>query len=351
MRPMTDNNNKMKKILVTGAAGFIGYHLVKRLCAQGHDVYGLDNLNDYYDPTLKYARLHDLSSLKNFSFEQINLALDGTVDNYFSRIKPDVVVNLAAQAGVRYSIENPHAYMNSNMTGFFNVLEACRKYETGHLIFASSSSVYGANTLVPFAEAHNVDHPVSFYAATKKSNELMAHSYAHIYGLPCTGLRLFTVYGPWGRPDMAYYSFADKIMRGEPIAVFNYGDMSRDFTYIDDVVESVARLTEKPAQPNLDWSGDAPDPATSRAPYRLYNIGNNNPEKLMDFIDILQQALGRKANIEMMPMQQGDVQATYAKTDLLAADAGFAPSTSLEDGIGEFVQWYLRYHEGQLTEE
>lgn len=334
----------MKKILVTGAAGFIGYHTARRLCADGYNVYGLDNLNDYYDPALKYARLHDLTTLKNFSFEQINLALDGTVDNFFERVQPDVVINLAAQAGVRYSIDNPHAYMQSNMTGFFNVLEACRKQAVGNLIFASSSSVYGANTLVPFAESHNVDHPISFYAATKKCNELMAHSYAHIHGVPCTGLRFFTVYGPWGRPDMAYYSFTDKIMRGEPIKVFNHGDMRRDFTYIDDIIETLVRLVEKPAEVNSDWNGNAPDAASSMAPYRLYNIGNNNPEKLMDFIDILQQALGKKAEIEMHPMQPGDVKETYANTDLLARDVGFAPSTSLEDGIGEFVQWYLRYN-------
>lgn len=333
-----------KKILVTGAAGFIGFHYVQKLCAAGFTVYGIDNLNDYYDPALKHARLHELSSLKNFSFEQINLADRPAMEDYFARVKPHIVVNLAAQAGVRYSIQNPHAYVDSNLTGFMNILEGCRHNGVEHLIFASSSSVYGANTKVPFAEDDSVDHPVSLYAATKKSNELMAHTYAHLYRLPCTGLRFFTVYGPWGRPDMAYFSFTDKIMRGEEIQVFNHGDMMRDFTYIDDIVESMVRLIDHVPAPDPNWSSDTPSPKTSNAPYRLYNIGNNNPEKLMDFISYLEEALGRKANMQMLPMQPGDVYATYADTADLAAAIDFKPYTPLKDGLERFVEWYKRYY-------
>lgn len=334
----------MKKILVTGAAGFIGFHYVQKLCAAGFNVYGIDNLNDYYDPTLKHARLHELSSLRNFSFEQIDLADNAAMKDYFARTKPEIVVNLAAQAGVRYSIENPHAYVDSNLTGFMNILEGCRHNDVQHLIFASSSSVYGANTTVPFDEDHGVDHPVSLYAATKKSNEMMAHTYAHLYRLPCTGLRFFTVYGPWGRPDMAYYSFTNKIINGENIQVFNNGDMMRDFTYIDDIVESMVRLIDHVPTPDPNWSSDAPSPKSSDAPYRLYNIGNNNPEKLMDFITYLEGALGKKANMEMLPMQPGDVYATYANTDDLHDAIGFKPSTPLKEGLEKFAVWYKRYY-------
>tara|TARA_Y100000590_G_scaffold357019_3_gene411620 strand:- start:16172 stop:17182 length:1011 start_codon:yes stop_codon:yes gene_type:complete len=334
----------MKKILVTGAAGFIGFHYVQKLCAAGFNVYGIDNLNDYYDPTLKHARLHELSSLRNFSFEQIDLADKAAMKDYFARTKPEIVVNLAAQAGVRYSIENPHAYVDSNLTGFMNILEGCRHNDVQHLIFASSSSVYGANTTVPFDEDHGVDHPVSLYAATKKSNEMMAHTYAHLYRLPCTGLRFFTVYGPWGRPDMAYYSFTNKIINGENIQVFNNGDMMRDFTYIDDIVESMVRLIDHVPTPDPNWSSDAPSPKSSDSPYRLYNIGNNNPEKLMDFITYLEDALGKKANMEMLPMQPGDVYATYANTDDLHDAIGFKPSTPLKEGLEKFAVWYKRYY-------
>lgn len=328
----------MKKILVTGAAGFIGFHYVRALCAAGHNVYGIDNLNDYYDPQLKHARLHDLSCLRNFSFDVLDLADRAGMEAYFARIKPEIVVHLAAQAGVRYSIQNPHAYVDSNLVGFTNILEGCRHNGVEHLVFASSSSVYGANTVVPFAEDQNVDHPVSLYAATKKANELMAHTYAHLYNLPCTGLRFFTVYGPWGRPDMAYYGFTDKIMRGEAIEVFNHGDMMRDFTYIDDIVESMVRLIgHKPLPEQMDG-------ISSHAPYALYNIGNNTPEKLTDFIAILENALGRKAEIVMKPMQAGDMQATYADSRQLQEAIGFKPSTSLEEGLARFVDWYKKYH-------
>ena len=328
----------MKTILVTGAAGFIGYHYVRALCAAGHDVHGIDNLNDYYDPTLKAARLHDLSSLRNFSFEELDLADREGVATYFARIKPQIVVNLAAQAGVRYSLDNPHAYVDSNLVGFTNILEGCRHNHVEHLIFASSSSVYGANETVPFAENHNVDHPVSLYAASKKANELMAHTYAHLYGLPCTGLRFFTVYGPWGRPDMAYFKFTDKILSGQPIDVYNDGDMMRDFTYVDDIVESMVRLISHiPALHNKPG-------ISSKAPYALYNIGNNQPEKLMDFIEILEDLLGTQAQKNFMPMQPGDVYATFADTDNLYKAVGFKPSTALRDGLAQFVEWYRLYN-------
>lgn len=333
-----------KTILVTGAAGFIGFHYVQRLCAAGHNVYGIDNLNDYYDITLKHARLHELSSLANFSFDQIDLADRPAIEAHFDRVKPDIVVNLAAQAGVRYSLKNPHTYTESNLVGFMNILEGCRKHDVEHLIFASSSSVYGANTKVPFEENHSVDHPISLYAATKKSNELMAHSYAHLYGIPCTGLRFFTVYGPWGRPDMAYFSFTDKIVKGQPIQVFNNGDMMRDFTYVDDITEAMLRLLDHPATADPDWSSDAPSVKTSSAPYRIYNIGNNRPEKLMDFITYLQDALGKQADIIMKPMQPGDVYATFADTHDLETAVGFKPCTHLRDGLEKFVTWYKRYY-------
>ncbi|PZO79911.1 MAG: capsular biosynthesis protein CpsI, partial [Micavibrio aeruginosavorus] len=275
----------MQKILVTGAAGFIGFHLARRLCGEGRDVFGVDNLNPYYDVSLKEARLAQLQTLPNFRFEKCDLEDQAAMERIFADFKPDAVVNLAAQAGVRYSLENPRAYTSSNITGFINILEGCRAHDVKHLVFASSSSVYGANTKLPFSVEDNVDHPVSLYAATKKANELMAHSYAHLFGLPCSGLRFFTVYGTWGRPDMAYFKFTKSIYEGKPIQVFNHGDMKRDFTHIDDIVESIARLINVPAKPNAAWSGDEPDPATSKAPYRIYNIGNNNPEDLMRLIN------------------------------------------------------------------
>jgi len=334
----------MKKILVTGTAGFIGFHYAKRLLEEGHHVLGVDVVNDYYDVNLKEDRLKILGRLDNFEFERVNLADQPAMDRIFQSWKPEVVVNLAAQAGVRYSIENPRAYIDSNIHGFMNILEGCRHNDVKHLIYASSSSVYGANTIVPFAVQHNVDHPVSLYAATKKANELMAHTYAHLYRLPCTGLRFFTVYGPWGRPDMALFKFTKAIYEGKPIQVFNNGDMMRDFTYIDDIIESMVRLVDTIPQPNPDWNSDSPDPSSSNAPYRLYNIGNNNPESLMDFIGLIEKATGRTAEKEMLPMQAGDVPATYADTDDLARDIGFKPYTALEEGIGKFVDWYKSYY-------
>ncbi len=334
----------MKKILVTGAAGFVGAAYAKRLAEAGHDVLGIDNLNDYYDVTLKYARLKTLEGFENFEFQKVDLADREVMAKLFASWKPQVVANMAAQAGVRYSISNPHAYVDSNLQGFVNVLEGCRHNGVEHLIFASSSSVYGANTSVPFAESHNVDHPISLYAATKKSNELMAHTYAHLYRLPVTGLRFFTVYGPWGRPDMAVYGFTDKILRGEAIDVYNNGDMMRDFTYIDDIVESMVRLVDHRPVPDPSWSGASPDPSSSNAPYRIYNIGNNAPEKLMDMISYIEDALGVSAQKNFLPMQPGDVYATYADTTSLEAAVGFKPSTSLKDGIARFVAWYRDYH-------
>ncbi len=334
----------MKKILVTGTAGFIGFHYAKALCAAGHQVLGVDNVNDYYDVALKEARLKQLEPLENFEFERIALEDRTNIEHIFKSWKPQVVVNLAAQAGVRYSIENPHAYIDSNIVGFTNILEGARHNNAEHLIYASSSSVYGANTTVPFSTHHNVDHPISLYAATKKANELMAHTYAHLYRLPTTGLRFFTVYGPWGRPDMAMYKFTKAIFEGKPIDVYNHGDMMRDFTYVDDIVESMVRLVGRVPQPSSEWSGASPDPSFSNAPYRLYNIGNNNPEKLMDMIAYLEEAVGREAQKNMMEMQPGDVPATYADTDDLAHDIGFKPATPLKEGIEKFVQWYREYY-------
>jgi len=334
----------MQKILVTGAAGFIGYHLARRLCADGADVLGIDNLNTYYDVSLKQARLDNLKPFKNFRFELCDLEDGAKLSVLVASFKPDVIVNMAAQAGVRYSLENPHAYVSSNITGFLNVLEACRQNAVKHLVFASSSSVYGANTKLPYSVNDNVDHPVSLYAATKKANELMAHSYAHLYDIPCTGLRFFTVYGAWGRPDMAYFKFTKSIFDGTPIQVFNHGDMKRDFTHVDDIVEAIARLVHIPATPNADWSGDKPDPATSSAPYRLYNIGNNNPEELMRLIHLIEQEVGIEAKIEKLPMQPGDLYATYANVDALKNVAGFQPATKLEKGIRDFVAWYRDYY-------
>jgi UDP-glucuronate 4-epimerase len=335
----------LRRVLVTGAAGFVGYHVAQRLLGQGVEVVGLDNLNSYYSIALKRERLRWLTDKPGFVFHELDLADDVALDALFAGPRFDAVIHLAAQAGVRYSLSNPKAYVQSNLVGFANLLEACRHHGLPPLLYASSSSVYGANERLPWAVADNVDHPVSLYAATKKSNELMAHTYAHLYGLPCTGLRFFTVYGPWGRPDMAYYRFTQAILEGRPIEVYNHGQMRRDFTYIDDVVESVLRLAARPAEPNADWNALSPDPASSRAPYRLYNIGNHKPVELLEFIATLERVLDKPAQIELLPMQPGDVVATYADTEALRRDAGFAPSTPLEDGMRRFVDWFRHYHE------
>jgi len=332
------------KVMITGIAGFIGSTLAHRLLARGDTVYGIDNLNDYYDVTLKEARLARLTPNQSFTFEKLDIADRAGMESLFKREKFDAVMNLAAQAGVRYSIENPHAYVDANLVGFCNILEGCRHSGVKHLVFASSSSVYGANTKMPFSEHDNVDHPVSLYAASKKANELMAHSYAHLYQLPCTGLRFFTVYGPWGRPDMALFKFTKGILAGEPIPVFNEGKMIRDFTYIDDIVEGVVRVIDQTAAPNPQWRGDAPDPATSYAPYKVYNIGNNNPVQLMRYIEVLEQCLGKKAILDLLPMQAGDVPATSANTDALESAVGFRPDTTVETGIARFVEWYKHYY-------
>jgi UDP-glucuronate 4-epimerase len=334
----------MKKILVTGAAGFIGFHLAKRYLNEGYPVIGIDNLNAYYDVNLKKGRLSILESIPRFSFMKEDITEKDALTSLFKREKPKIVVHLAAQAGVRYSLTNPHAYVDSNLAGFLNILEGCRRQDVEHLIFASSSSVYGANTRMPFSVHHNVDHPVSLYAATKKANELMAHTYACLFGLPCTGLRFFTAYGPWGRPDMALFLFTKAILENRPIDVYNKGNMRRDFTYIDDIIEGVFRLTEKVPEPNPDWRGDCPDPATSFAPYKIYNIGSNRPVELSEFILALEKELGLTANKRMLPLQPGDVPATYADVDDLMADVGFKPSTTLEDGIRHFVAWYREYY-------
>ena len=335
---------KFNKVLVTGAAGFIGFHLSRRLTAAGCQVVGLDNLNDYYDVNLKKARLKQLAKHENFTDARLDLADLPALEALFAEHHFDVVVNLAAQAGVRYSLINPHAYVSSNLVGFVNLLECCRHNRVEHLVFASSSSVYGANTHMPFSIHHNVDHPVSLYAATKKSNELMAHTYSHLYGLPCTGLRFFTVYGPWGRPDMALFLFTRAILADEPIKVFNHGRMQRDFTYIDDIVEGVVRTMARRPQPDPDWSGDAPGPGSSYAPYRIYNIGNNQPVSLADFIATIETVLGKKARKTYLDMQPGDVPATYADIDDLVRDAGFRPKTPLKTGIEAFVRWYRNYY-------
>jgi UDP-glucuronate 4-epimerase len=332
------------RILVTGAAGFIGFHLARRLLERGDEVFGLDNLNDYYDVRLKEARLDLLRQLPGFRFEKLDLADRAGMAGYFKDARPERVIHLGAQAGVRYSLVNPHAYADSNLTGFVNVIEGCRHQQAGHLVFASSSSVYGANTRMPFSVHHNVDHPVSLYAATKKANELMAHTYSHLFGLPVTGLRFFTVYGPWGRPDMALFLFTRAILEGREIDVFNEGRMRRDFTYVDDVVEGVMRVADHPPQPDPVWSGDHPDPASSRAPYRIYNIGNNKPVELLRLIEILEEALGKKARKRFLPMQPGDVPETYADLTELARDVGFQPSTPIEEGVRRFVEWYRDYY-------
>ena len=331
------------KFLVTGAAGFIGFHLSRRLLSLGHEVVGLDILNDYYSVEIKLARLALLEPDPKFTFARIDLADNAAMAKLFSDHGFTHVVNLAAQAGVRYSIENPRAYIDSNIVGFLNILEGCRHNKVGHLTFASSSSVYGLNTTMPLSVHDNVDHPMSLYAATKKSNELMAHTYSHLYGLPCTGLRFFTVYGPWGRPDMALFLFTKAILEGKPIQVFNYGKMRRDFTYIDDIVEGIVRVALHTATPNPLWDGAKPDPATSPNPYRLYNIGNNTVVELNRYIEVLEECLGMKATRELLPMQMGDVPATEANVDDLVRDVGFKPATTIEHGIEKFVQWYREY--------
>lgn len=331
------------KILITGAAGFVGFHLCKRLLGRGDEIVGLDNLNNYYDVRLKYDRLKQLEILPGFRFKELSLEDREAVGHLFLTEKFDRVVNLAAQAGVRYSLQNPHAYISSNIVGFMNILEGCRHNGVKHLVYASSSSVYGGNTLMPFSVHHNVDHPVSLYAATKKSNELMAHTYSSLYGLPTTGLRFFTVYGPWGRPDMAYFSFTKAILEGRSIDVYNHGKMQRDFTYIDDIVEGVVRACDRIPVANPCWDGNSPDPGTSYAPYRLYNIGNNNPVELLYFIETLEHHLGKTAEKNLLPIQAGDVPATYADVDDLTKDVGFKPSVSIEEGLGRFIEWYRWY--------
>src|SRR5699024_1538086 len=331
------------KILITGVAGFIGSHLAKKLIFQGFEVVGIDNLNDYYSVRLKNDRLDILlkKKVKNY-----NIDLENTEDvlSVFSKEKPQIVINLAAQAGVRYSLENPHTYITSNVNGFVNILEGCRHYNVKNLIYASSSSVYGANTAKPFSTSDNIDHPLSLYAATKKSNELMAHTYSHLFNLPTTGLRFFTVYGPWGRPDMALFKFTKAIVNDEPIDVYNHGNMMRDFTYVDDIVEAITRLVEKPAKPNPTWSGDNPDPSSSYAPYKIYNIGNNSPVRLMEFVEAIENKVGKIANKNYMELQPGDVPETYANVEDLYRDIDFKPSTKIQDGVNSFVDWYLEYY-------
>jgi len=330
----------MQKILITGAAGFIGHNLSRRLLEDGRTVVGLDNLNDYYDPNLKRDRLAELLEFERFNHADFDMADRGLMEKLFAEEQFDAVVNLAAQAGVRYSLINPHSYVDTNLVGFVNILEGCRQTKVKHLLYASSSSVYGANTAMPFSVHDNVDHPVSLYAASKKANELMAHSYSHLYNIPCTGLRFFTVYGPWGRPDMALFLFTKAILEDRPIDIFNNGDMERDFTYIDDIVEGVFRLIGHVPQPNPDWSGAQPDPASSYCPWRVFNIGNNAKERLMRYIEVLEDCLGKKAKKNFLPMQDGDVPATYANVDDLVREIDFKPQTTIEDGIKNFVDWY-----------
>ncbi len=332
------------RVLVTGAAGFIGYYVARRLLGRGDDVVGLDNLNAYYDVSLKEARLANLRGLSGFEFVRADLADRAAMTEVFTAPRFDAIVNLAAQAGVRYSIDNPHAYVDANVVGFLNVLEGARAQEVGHLVFASTSSVYGINTGMPFSEGQNTDHPISIYSATKKANEAMAHAYAHLFGIPCSGLRFFTVYGPWGRPDMALFKFTKGILAAEPIPVFNDGRMIRGFTYIDDIVEGVVRVIDRPAASDPEWSGDNPDPATSSAPWRIYNIGNNERIELMRYIRALEDALGTKARLELLPMQAGDVPATQADTTALERAIGFKPATPVEEGVRRFVEWYRGYY-------
>ena len=332
------------KILVTGAAGFIGFHTAKQLLERGDTVVGLDNFNDYYDVKLKEARAAVLDNYDAFSMVRIDLADRPAMEALFAKEKFDKVINLAAQAGVRYSIENPHSYIDSNIVGFLNILEGCRHNDVQHLTYASSSSVYGANTTMPFSIHQNVDHPLALYGATKKANELMAHTYSNLYNLPTTGLRFFTVYGPWGRPDMALFLFTRAIIEGKPIDVFNYGKHKRDFTYIDDIVEGVVRTSDNTATPNENWDAAKPDPGTSRAPYRLYNIGNQQPVELMDYIGAVEKCLGKKAEKNLLPLQPGDVPDTWADTQALADDVGYQPSTPIETGVKNFVEWYLEFY-------
>ncbi len=334
------------KILVTGAAGFIGFHTSLKLLQRNDEVIGIDNLNDYYDVNLKESRLKQLKEKENFQFIKLDLSDRDGMEKLFQDHQFDRVINLAAQAGVRYSIENPRTYIDSNIVGFINILEGCRHTNVPHLSYASSSSVYGANVKQPFAESDNVDHPVSLYAASKKSNELMAHTYSNLFSLPTTGLRFFTVYGPWGRPDMALFKFTKGIIEGSPIDVYNHGDMYRDFTYIDDIVEGVIRITDKVPEANTDWDGQHPDPSSSFAPYKVYNIGNNSPVKLMDFVHAIEDSIGKKANINMMPIQPGDVPSTCADVSALAKDIGFKPATGVKEGIQSFVEWYKSYYQG-----
>ena len=338
----------MSKILVTGAAGFIGFHLARRLHCEGHQVIGFDNLDPYYDVSLKEDRLAQLAELDGFVFMRGALEDRPLVERLFHEERFDYVINLAAQAGVRYSLKNPYAYIDSNICGFLNILEGCRQTDVKHLVYASSSSVYGANAAIPFSEHHSVDHPVSLYAATKKSNELMAHTYSHLFGLPATGLRFFTVYGPWGRPDMAYFSFTKAILEGRPIDVFNHGRMQRYFTYIDDIIEGIVRVMSHIPQPDASWNAEKPDSATSSAPYRLYNIGNNRPVELRRFIQVLEECLGRKADINMLPMQPGEVLVTYADIADLSDAVGFRPGTGIEEGMAQFVRWYRHYYRQPL---
>jgi len=335
----------VKIVLITGAAGFIGYFLSKRLLQEGYTVIGLDNLNDYYNVSLKEARLRQLISERGFRWSKLDITDLAALQNIFMEHAPQVVINLAAQAGVRHSLKDPHAYIQSNIVGFANILECCRHSKVAHLVFASSSSVYGANSRAPFSIHHNVDHPLSLYAATKKSNELMAHAYSNLYGLPCTGLRFFTVYGPWGRPDMAYFSFTKAILEDRTIDVFNDGRLQRDFTYIDDVVEGIVRVMHKIPTGNPSWRSAEPDPATSFAPYRIYNIGNHSPIELMRFVEIIENELGKKAKKNMLPMQPGDVLITYADVQDLIADVGFQPTTSIEEGLHRFIRWYKDYYQ------
>jgi UDP-glucuronate 4-epimerase len=334
----------MKSVLVTGAAGFIGFHLAQRLLARGDSVVGVDNMNPYYEVSLKEARLEQLRKSPNFRFVRVDIADRAAMDALFKAERFDAIVNLAAQAGVRYSIQNPHAYVEANVAGFMNILEGARHGSAGHLVYASTSSIYGLNTRMPFDERQNTDHPVSLYAATKKANEAMAHSYAHLFNIPCTGLRFFTVYGPWGRPDMALFKFTRGILAGEPIPVFNEGRMVRDFTYVDDIVEGVVRAMDRPAGRNTQWDAAAPDPATSSAPWRIYNIGNSQRVELMTYIRALEAALGMKAKLDLLPMQAGDVEGTEADTSALQAATGFKPSTPVEEGVRRFVEWYRAYY-------
>jgi len=332
------------RILVTGTAGFIGSMLSIRLLERGDEVIGVDNVNDYYDPALKEARLERLKKYENFTEVRISLEDKAAIDGVFTTYKPQKVVNLAAQAGVRYSLENPQAYIDANIVGFTNILEGCRHNKVEHLVYASSSSVYGANESMPFSVHDNVDHPVSLYAATKKANELMAHTYSHLFDLPTTGLRFFTVYGPWGRPDMALFMFTKNIIEGKPIDVFNYGKHKRDFTYIDDIVEGVIRTLDNVAEPNPEWTGITPDSATSKAPYKIYNIGSNKPCELMRYIEIIEECVGKKAEMNLLPLQPGDVPATYADVDALIKDVDYKPSTSIEEGVAKFVDWYRDFY-------